>query len=98
MRENPWLGLGHSTVHQVQPGIPALSHGVIVSDNDKGLPFAVAQFNEELEQRIGVSGIEVAGGFIGQYHVGFIHERPGCSDALLFPTAELVGEVMKAAP
>ena len=98
MHTNRRLGLGHATVDQVQTGIPALGHGVIVCDNDKGLPFAVAQFNEKLEQRIGVSGIEVAGGFIGQHHVGFIHERTGCGDALLFAAAELIGEVVKTTP
>ena len=97
MRANPRSRLGHPAVDQVQTGIPALCHGVIVCDNDKGLPFAIAQFNEEFKQRVCVSGIEVAGGFVGQHHIGFVHERPGCGHALLFPAAELIGQVVKAA-
>ena len=88
-------GCSHPAVHQMQTGISALGHGVIVCDNDKGLRpsrSSTKSSNKSLRfQNQGCRWVRRP----TPHRV--LHQRPGGGDALLFPTAELIREVVKAA-
>ena len=44
----------------------------------------------------GRSRVEVAGGFVGEEHRGFGHQRPGDRDPLLLAAGELAGAMLDA--
>lgn len=90
------LALDKPSVGQGQLVIAPLGHAVVVGDHDKSLTFPVPQFFEKFEQRIGISGVQVAGGLIGQDYIRFVHECSGSGHALLLTSAELIGAVVHA--
>jgi len=67
-----------------------------VCDDDKRLPQLRAKVEEEFVEVVGVLGVEVAAGFVGEDDVGLVHEGAGAGSALLFAAGELGGFVVHA--
>ena len=69
----------------------------VVGDHQDGLVELAAGGAEHLEDGVGVLGVEVAGGLVGEDDGGAGDEGAGDGDALLLAAGELVGAVVQAA-
>ena len=56
---------------------------LVVRDDDKGLAEAFPEVEEKLVQLLLVPAVQAAGGFVGENHVGPVHQRAGYGHALL---------------
>ena len=69
----------------------------VVGDHEDGLVELAAGGAEHGEDGVGVLGVEVAGGLVGEDDGGAGDEGAGDGDALLLAAGELVGAVVEAA-
>ena len=67
-----------------------------MGDHDDGFVEFGAQAFEEVEHFRGTGGIQVAGGFVGEDHIGIGDDGAGDGDALLLAAGKLAGEVVEA--
>ena len=88
--------MGNLSVHEVDGAVGDLGERLVVRDDDEGLPEFVAQAEEEVVQLFLVVRVEAARGFVGEDHVGVVHEGAGHGHALLFAARELCGLVVGA--
>ena len=49
------------------------------------------QRGEQLHDLLGLAGMQIAGGFVGQQQRRLVDDRPGNADQLLLPAGELIG-------
>ncbi len=68
----------------------------IVSDHENGLVELTAGVAEHVEYGVGVFGVEVTGGLVGEDNGGAVDEGAGDGDALLLSAGEFVGAVIEA--
>lgn len=78
--------LHNSSIRHFNDSISALGKIWVVRDGDDGLAIFVGNFTKNIKNKIGVSFVEVAGGFIAHDDGGVIDERTGNSHALLLPS------------
>ena len=89
--------VGDLAVAHVEDAVGDLGGLGVVGDHEDGLVELAAGLAEHLEDGVGVFGVEVAGGLVGEDDGGAVDEGAGDGDALLFATGELVGAVIEAA-
>src|SRR3990172_913384 len=77
-----------SALHRDDPSLH-LSHSLpVVRGNEDGRPLHVDVL-EQPEHVLSALRVQVAGGFVREKHLRFVHERPGDGHALLLPAREL---------
>ena len=89
--------VGDFAVAHVEDAVGDLGGLGVVGDHEDGLVELAAGVAEHLEDGVGVFGVEVAGGLVGEDDGGAVDERAGDGDALLLAAGELVGAVIEAA-
>ena len=67
--------------------------GVVVGDEDHGVPLGV-EFLEEGQHLPAGTGVQSAGGLVGQDHGGVAGQGPGDGHTLLLTAGELAGQVL----
>ena len=89
--------MGDLAVAHVEDAVGDLGGLGVVGDHEDGLVELAAGLAEHLEDGVGVLGVEVAGGFVGEDDGGTVDEGAGDGDALLLAAGELVGAMVEAA-
>ena len=89
--------MGDLAVAHVEDAVGDLGGFGVVGDHEDGLVEVLGGGAEHFEDGVGVLGVEVAGGFVGEDDGGSGDEGAGDGDALLFASGELVGAVVEAA-
>jgi hypothetical protein len=89
--------VGDFAVAHVEDAVGDLGGLGVVGDHEDGLAELAAGLAEHLEDGVGVFGVEIAGGLVGEDYGGAIDEGAGDGYALLLATGELVGAVVKTA-
>ena len=88
--------VGDAAVAHVDGGI-AVGRGFrIVGDHQDGLAQPAVQIAQNVENRFGVLGVQIAGGLVGQENGRVVHDGAGDGDALLLAAGKLVGFVIQA--
>ena len=91
------LDVGDFAVAHVEDAVGDLGGLGVVGDHQDGLVELAAGGAEHFEDGVGVFGVEVAGGLVGEDDGGAGDEGAGDGDALLLAAGELVGAVIEAA-
>ena len=89
------LNVGDSSVAHVEDAVGDLGGFGVVGDHEDGLVELAAGGAEHLEDGVGVFGVEVAGGLVGEDDGGAGDEGAGDGDTLLLASGELVGAVVE---
>jgi hypothetical protein len=89
--------VGDLAVAHVEDAVRDLSGLRVVGDHEDGLVELAAGLAEHLEDGVGVFGVEVAGGLVGEDDGGSVDEGASDGYALLLPSGELAGAVVEAA-
>ena len=89
--------MGDFAIEHVKDAVGDLRCVRVVGDHEDGLVEFAAGFAEHVEDGVGVLGIEVAGGLVGEDDGGAIDKSPGYGNALLLAAGQLVGTVFEAA-
>jgi hypothetical protein len=89
--------VGDFAVAHVEDAIGDLGGLGVVGDHEDGLVELAAGLAEHLENGVGIFGVEVAGGLVGEDDGGAGDEGAGDSDTLLLAAGELVGAVVETA-
>src|ERR1700677_2467483 len=89
--------VGDFAVAHVEDAVGDLGGLGVVGDHEDGLAELAAGLAEHLEDGVGVFGVEIAGGLVGEDYGGAIDEGAGDGYALLLAAGELVGAVVKTA-
>ncbi len=84
-------------IAHVEDAVGYLGGFGVVGDHQDGLVELAAGGAEHVEDGVGVLGVEVAGGLVGEDDGGAGDEGAGDGDALLLAAGELVGAVIEAA-
>ena len=63
----------------------------VVGDHEDGLAEALVEVAEEIEDDVGIFGVEIAGGLVGEEDGGTVDDGAGDGDALLLATGECAG-------
>jgi hypothetical protein len=66
----------------------------VVGDDEEGEAGFAGDGLEDVEDFLGIVGVEIAGGFVGEEEAGLVGEGAGNGDALLFAAGEVVGFAM----
>ena len=89
--------VGDLAVAHVEDAVCDLGGLGVVGDHEDGLVELATGFAEHLKDGVGVFGVEVAGGFVGEDDGGTVDEGAGDGDSLLLAAGELVGAVVESA-
>ena len=89
--------VGDFAVAHVEDAVGDLGGLGVVGDHQDGLVQLAAGLAEHVQDGVGVFGVEVAGGLVGEDDGGAVDEGAGDGDALLLAAGELVGAVMEPA-
>ena len=84
-------------VSQLEGFSHTLRNGEVVSDDNEGDSVVAVEDEEEVGDGVGGSGIERAGGFIGEDEFGAVDEGAGDGGAEFFAAGELPRKVVEAA-
>ena len=90
-----WSLLHESSVKHGEAAVAAFGKLGVVGHKDDGGTVLAGEFEEKIEDAIGIGGVEVARGLVGQDEVGGVGEGASYGDTLLFATGELVGEAVR---
>ena len=85
--EAPGLGLHffyNTAVLHMQNTVAVSGQFSVVRYHQEGLSQLCFQGQKELMQFLRMFAVEVAGGFVGKHHIGFVDEGPGHGHPLLF--------------
>jgi hypothetical protein len=84
-------------VAHVEDAVGDLGSLGVVGDHEDGLVELAAGLAEHLEDGVGVLGVEIAGGLVGEDDGGAVDEGAGDGYALLFAAGKFVGAVVETA-
>src|SRR5271154_544155 len=91
------LNMSDFAVAHVEDAVGDLGCFGVVGNHEDGLVELAAGLAEHLEDCVGVFGVEVTSGFVGEDDGGAVDEGAGDGDALLFASGELVGAMVETA-
>jgi hypothetical protein len=83
------------SVAQVKLPVAQRGERRVVGDGDKSPPVLAGESQQEVDDPSSCGRVEVAGWLIGEEDAGVVHKRTGDGHPLLFPSAELGGEMVK---
>ena len=86
--------LQQGTVGDLEDAVGLLRHAAVVRDDEERGAQLLVDLAEEVVDRVGVHGVEVAGGLVGEHQRRAVHERAGDGHALLLTARELVGVLL----
>src|ERR1700677_4645516 len=89
--------VGDFAVAHVEDAVSDLGGLGVVGDHEDGLVELAAGLAEHVEGGIGVVGVEVAGGLVGEDYGGSGNQCSRDGDALLLSAGKLVGAVVETA-
>ena len=100
--EDQWLAVavfdvGDFAVAHVEDAVGDLGSLGVVGDHEDGLVQLAAGLAEHLQDGVGVFGVEVAGGLVGEDDGGAVDEGAGDGDSLLLASGQFIGAVVETA-
>ena len=66
----------------------------VMGDDNQGRAKLVVEFEQQVDDRFGGSGVEIAGRFVGEQNIGQGAKRAGQGDPLLLAAGELTREML----